>query len=193
MRRFSYLNILSTLISFTTATTQNLTAYVSGNDLNGLAVNADGEAFWLGLKEPGTYCPLSNQSLCPAGTETIFDDASYLWVEVPGGQETYVTQDGAWEFTQAHSSSVPTNATVGGWEIVTVNNLFGNIVTFWSWPSSSTSVGGTYACPGTGEDTGLYQIFAGTEDFDQTDCVALQGLLPVDQPDSSVYGAWQYV
>ncbi len=42
--------------------------------LNGQKINADGEAFYLGLASPSTYCPSPPvpESDCPAGTETVF-------------------------------------------------------------------------------------------------------------------------
>jgi hypothetical protein len=67
----------------TSATAQGqfeLTVYLPGSPLNGQAVNAAGEAFYLGLHGPATYCPLSNQTLCPAGNKTIFAGMSAMFV-----------------------------------------------------------------------------------------------------------------
>ena len=56
-----------------------LTIYQPGSPLDGQVVNAANEAFWLG-GGPATYCPLANQTLCPAGTQTIFAGMDALYV-----------------------------------------------------------------------------------------------------------------
>lgn len=50
----------------------------SSPDLDGLAVNA-ASGFELG-GSPATYCPLTNQTQCPVGNETVFAGLTYLWV-----------------------------------------------------------------------------------------------------------------
>jgi hypothetical protein len=94
-----------------------LTVYRPGSSLHGQVVNAAGSAFYLG-GSPVTYCPLTNQTLCPAGNQTILDGMSAMLVgdfhhrdspkltnmtqvEVPGGQQVYITSAGALSFTRS--------------------------------------------------------------------------------------------
>ncbi|KKK17203.1 hypothetical protein AOCH_006970 [Aspergillus ochraceoroseus] len=64
------------------------------------------QSFWLG-GEPGTYCPLT--SGCPPGNMTVLaGNGGSLSVVVPGGQQIYVSPEGALKFTQAHSAYIPT-------------------------------------------------------------------------------------
>lgn len=54
-----------------------------------------------------------------------------------------------------------------------------------------TRLGGVFACPSDGASTS-FQIFAGIDRFNRTDCIAVMGLLSV-VVSSSEFGAWQYI
>jgi hypothetical protein len=56
-----------------------LTVYQPDSPLDGQVVNAADEAFYLG-GSPGTYCPVTESVLCPAGNQTIFAGMSALSV-----------------------------------------------------------------------------------------------------------------
>jgi len=135
-----------------------LTASLPGNPLHGLAVNADGESFALG-GSPSYYCPSSVEPNCPNTTETVFTpglgalDVSHtcesrdfghnaddsLQVEVPGGQQVYISSDGELGFTQAHSAYVPPGAYYGGWINVTIVSDCSPTYTVLTWTSATTS------------------------------------------------------
>lgn len=56
-----------------------LIAARSGSPIHLEGVNASGQAFWIG-KETATYCPLTDQTLCPSGTETVLVGGGYAMV-----------------------------------------------------------------------------------------------------------------
>ncbi len=73
------------VLSITFATAQTgpgeftLAAYRLGCPLDGLAVNAVGYGFFL-VGSHATYCPLTPQTLCPAGNQTIFSGLGAFFV-----------------------------------------------------------------------------------------------------------------
>lgn len=81
----SVLAFMIFLVAFATAQSGlfALTVYQPGSPLDGQAVNAAGEAFYLG-GSPATYCPLTDQTLCPAGNQTIFAGMGALFVSTLG-------------------------------------------------------------------------------------------------------------
>jgi hypothetical protein len=66
-------NTLALLLALGTATADifTLTASLPDSDLDGLPVNADGEAFYLG-GSPASYCPIEESIVCPNVTATVF-------------------------------------------------------------------------------------------------------------------------
>jgi hypothetical protein len=80
----SYQLILALLMSLNLAAAQfTLTASLPGTSFDGEVINAAGQAFYLGLDGPASFCPLSNQTLCPAGNETVFVGMIGLFVHLP--------------------------------------------------------------------------------------------------------------
>lgn len=52
-------------------TTFGAIAARSASPIHLQSINANGQAFWIG-KPTASYCPLTNQTLCPPGNETVF-------------------------------------------------------------------------------------------------------------------------
>jgi hypothetical protein len=69
---------IATLASVATATVFSLTVFDGQSHLNGQVVNAAGGVFYIGLSEPGTFCPPSTN--CPGGKSTLFGGLDSLWV-----------------------------------------------------------------------------------------------------------------
>ena len=160
------LSLLITIISLfiiTTAQVFTLKTFNPGAPLNGQKIHASGQAFYLGLDGPTTYCPPNVDPNCPYPTDTIVAGAlSAMWlcisvsilllppshiaqfkrwvfgnnliqVEVPGGQQTFVRPEGSIGYTQAHSASVPAGAYRGGFVNVTVGSDCSENVNTFTW------------------------------------------------------------
>ncbi|KAI4166452.1 MAG: hypothetical protein LQ343_008040 [Gyalolechia ehrenbergii] len=129
------------------------------------AVNASGQAFWIG-KDTTTYCPLTNQANCPRGTDTVFavgGGGASLQTVVPGGQQIYVAPNGALKYTIAHSSSYPT-----GSALMTFNaTLGGSDGSLGHFTFEGLGATGFVACPVTAD--GPYQVFADVEGLSDKD------------------------
>lgn len=65
---------------FTTAVAQILTASLPGSKLDGLTVEASGQAFYIGGNGPATYCPTQVEPYCPNVTGTFFAGLGALYV-----------------------------------------------------------------------------------------------------------------
>ncbi|EHK97207.1 hypothetical protein GLAREA_01249 [Glarea lozoyensis ATCC 20868] len=180
-----------TLLTPTTATLFTLLASQPGNPLNGKPINAAGGSFYIGLPLPSTYCPPENKPNCPTGFATVFANTpDTLWVEVPGGQSTYILPTGEIRYAAAHSTFVPPGAYQGGWLNVTVFDLEPQPIKLAGWfPWPAPGQGGITACPTPSE--GVYLINAKTPGFTRTDCVDLLGLKPAMQVEGE-FGAWSY-
>ncbi|TVY81938.1 putative secreted protein [Lachnellula suecica] len=169
-----------------------LTASLPGNKtFDGQVVNAAGEAFYLGLEAPATYCPVQAEP-CPNVTGTIVSGMTALWVEVPGGQEIYVAPAGNLGFTQAHSAYVPPGSYIGGFTNITTLSDCGPAISVFNWEAANFTTGGIWACPTATNATATYQIFAKTVAFNHTNCVELAGLQPHYQS-TNAFGAWEYI
>ncbi|RDW85396.1 hypothetical protein BP5796_03721 [Coleophoma crateriformis] len=184
------------LLNTATAALLSLTASLPGSTLDGQFVVAAGQSFALGQTDsPATYCPTVVEPNCPNVTGTIFAGTGALWVEVPGGQATYVTEEGLFGFTQAHSIFVPIGAYQGGWvnKTITPDCEEEEPYTVFTFQAYNATVGGVSACPVTspGDGSVLYKIYGVTPQFNRTDCVELDGLLP-HTPPTNAFGAWQY-
>jgi hypothetical protein len=187
-----------------------LTAYAPRNLLyNGLKVND------LGLFQATVfqYCPWTgNQSsFCPNGTDMAFvgtlTPVGFLplihlrmslltkeqSVEVPGGQDLYVSANGELDITVQHSHSFPPGSYpeyIGWkWYRLPVNQppVFGCPTDdpmyncepptgFFVFRAPSATVSGVVACPQTFGNTTSVSLWAVTPQFNRTDCVALEGL-----------------
>ncbi|CZT07700.1 uncharacterized protein RAG0_13055 [Rhynchosporium agropyri] len=157
-----------------------LKTYAPGSPLDNQVIQASGQAFYLGLAAPTTYCPEIVEPFCPDTDETIIAGVmGGMYVNVPGGQQIFVRVDGSIGYTQAHSASVPAGAYRGGFVNVTMTSECGPTVNVFAWKTP----GGTSA---------THQIRVRTPELDVTDCVELEGLLPVILTEPIQFGAWQY-
>lgn len=111
-------------------------------------------------------------------------------MEVPGGQQVYVTPAGIISYTEPHSGYIPTGSYISGFTNTTTTSEY---LGAQSIINLGASEGGIIACsvPSYMEGTGAtYQIYALTPDFNQANCITLNGLLAHDQ--GEVLGAWEY-
>jgi hypothetical protein len=157
---------IATWASVVAASIFQITIFDTNSTLNGQAVNAAGGAFYLGLSEPGSYCPSGTQ--CPEVTTTLFAGLDALWVyfsfiswprfriitdkscvqvEVPGGQQVYVTTSGEISFTQAHSASLPSDVAQGAFTNITVVSDCAAPFAIFNWENSVTPATGSSSCP----------------------------------------------
>ncbi|KAL3421652.1 IgE-binding protein [Phlyctema vagabunda] len=171
-----------------------LTTSLPGSHLDNQIVNAAGQSFFVG-GSPSTYCPTVVEPNCPNVTGTVLAGMGAMWVEVPGGQQTYVTPEGKYSFTQAHSSYIPIGSYIGGWKNILADDCeFPYNLTTFQAPNSSLE--GVLACPYISpvdnSTTDRLQIYAPTPAFNRTDCTALAGLMQHTRENND-FGAWQYV
>ncbi|KAL8713616.1 MAG: hypothetical protein Q9220_002478 [cf. Caloplaca sp. 1 TL-2023] len=177
-------------------TTFGVIAARSASPIHFQPINANGLAFWIG-KNTATYCPLTNQTQCPPGTETVFavgGGGASLDTEVPGGQEVYVAPSGALGYTQAHSGSYPTGSALQTFN-ATVNTINGNIGQF---TFQGLGAAGFLACPATANGTGPYQIFADVASLSDEDVPggckdACLGFDALTAEYTEGPAAWQYI
>ncbi|KAL2059782.1 hypothetical protein VTL71DRAFT_10166 [Oculimacula yallundae] len=166
--------LLSTLLRVTTGQISTLKTYLPGSPLNHQVIQASGQAFYLGLEKPTTYCPEIVEPFCPNVTQTIVAGAmaamyvripfppnlssrprllfgsaadGVCQVNVPGGQQIWVRPDGWVGYTQAHSASVPTGAYRGGFANVTITSECDPTVDVFAWKTPGESSEGILACP----------------------------------------------
>ena len=139
------------------------------------AIQAAGLHFWIG-GQPATYCPSSvPQTLCPPGNQTVLA-GSGLSVLVPGGQQMYIQDNGAWAFTQAHSNDMYNVSYYGGGSGFVNGGYFGPNSTYW------------VACP-VGQQ---WQVFANLPSVTFSEsCLGFYALV-VKVPGGTL-GAWQYI
>jgi hypothetical protein len=83
MSLLTLLVLTLTSLHLITADPFTLTASLSGNTLDGQIINAAGEAFYLGLSAPATYCPTQVEPNCPNVTGTVIDGMVAMWVRIP--------------------------------------------------------------------------------------------------------------
>ncbi|KAL8705726.1 MAG: hypothetical protein Q9201_001160 [Fulgogasparrea decipioides] len=158
------------------------------------SINAAGGAFWI-QKDTATYCPLTNQTQCPPGKDSVFSvggGGASLDTEVPGGQLVYVSPTGALGFTQAHSAYIPPGSALQTFN-ATVTSDNGPIGHFTFEGLGAT---GFIACPAS-KGQGPWKVFAdieGLKDEDvpskcKNDCLGFSALTA---PYSNEAAAWQY-
>ncbi|EME81441.1 uncharacterized protein MYCFIDRAFT_81493 [Pseudocercospora fijiensis CIRAD86] len=100
----------------------------SGSDIQYAPIAASGTNFWLN-KDTSTYTPDNIPVNTNATTSTVFTssldaDTLALDVTVPGGQQVYVSADGALKYTVAHSGSTGEGSTLQGFGIVDGHLVF---------------------------------------------------------------------
>ncbi|CZT43367.1 uncharacterized protein RSE6_03396 [Rhynchosporium secalis] len=174
-----------------------LKTYAPGSPLDNQVIQASGQAFYLGLAAPTTYCPEIVEPFCPDTDETIIAGVmGGMYVNVPGGQQIFVRVDGSIGYTQAHSASVSAGAYRGGFVNVTITSECGPTVNVFAWKTPGGTSEGVLACPDIPEymvnTPATHQIRVRTPELDVTDCVELEGLLPVILTEPIQFGAWQY-
>jgi len=188
----SVLSLLGFAASAAAFNVITIAASLPGSPLDGQVINAASESFWLGLSGPSTYCPSVAGVVCPPVTGTVADgDLTSLYVEVPGGQQIYITPGGELKYTQAHSAGEGSNPYNGGWVQVTYTSSCSPTLTVLTWVAPDKSTEGVWACPNTSINA-TYQIYANTPAFNLTGCTALLGILPTYLPANAPVGAWQY-
>jgi hypothetical protein len=149
--------------------------------------NANSGKFWLNLPETSSSCPESVPS-CPPGTDTVFRAAGDLATAVPGGQQVYVSVEGALLFTQAHGNEVPEGAVSSPFTYNLVDGAqYGTVST------EAFGAKGFMACPTPGSVA--YQVFVNMPNAivplgNVKDCVPVEPLaIPYTQANVA---AWQY-
>ncbi|KAL2815618.1 hypothetical protein BDW59DRAFT_153715 [Aspergillus cavernicola] len=158
----------------------------SASPIHFLPLNAAGQSFWLG-GSPQTYCPLS--SGCPPGNQTVLaGTGAALSVVVPGGQQIYVSPQGALKFTQAHSMNIPPGSSYGPFEYIpgAPGSAFG-YYTYSGWDTD-----GFMACP---TDDSKWQVFAALQNATVPsgsvgDCL---GFSAIAVPTNQTGNVWQYI
>lgn len=152
----------------------------SGSKFHLSSINAHDQRFWLGL-DTSSQCP-RGEAHCARGNVTTFDggsDALSMSVQVPGGQEVYIAQDGALGFSLAHTPPGSEAIASKGFA-KSEGRLFGGL---------SYVDGGFFACPVEGSPT-VWQIFVNISHFRQSwSCVSFD-VLTVN---TTGIGAWEYV
>ncbi|RWA10258.1 hypothetical protein EKO27_g4856 [Xylaria grammica] len=111
-------------------------------------------------------------------------------VQVPGGQQIYIQEDGQVKYTRPHSAYMPSGSITGGWyhkatgvsECLATASL--DVVNF----SDGNGNGGLKLCPvGPG---GSFRLYAQTAKFGESDCYNIEGLTLTKA--ASNIGSWQY-
>ncbi|KAH6663191.1 hypothetical protein B0J14DRAFT_609528 [Halenospora varia] len=151
----------------------------------GSAIQANGGAFFIG-KDPSSYCPEVDGLDCTLfpGSSTVFiggNNTLSLDVAVPGGQQVFVTPEGAIGYTPAHSTFKPTGSVLDGWD--RFQSEAGGAPVPMNFQSNSF-----LACPVNATESGVYQVFARSLRTDGTDCTLFQWRTYT----ASGVDAWQY-
>lgn len=150
----------------------------SGSPIQFATVNANDGNFWLLEKTSTGPCP-SNVK-CSNTTDTIFTGGKNtldLKVEVPGGQQVYVSDIGALRFTQPHNAAIGEGSSQTGFA-VSKKGKFDYL----------TYNGASFlACP---TDANNYLVYVdGASDTGSTaDCLGFDFLIG----DDSAPAAWEY-
>ncbi|KAI2463560.1 hypothetical protein F4781DRAFT_426282 [Annulohypoxylon bovei var. microspora] len=179
----NFLFLILACSGLASATTYFLTVFAPDTNIDGALLNAAGQGFYTGTSGPATYCPDEIGKKCPE-------------VQVPGGQSIYVTSSGQVEYARAHSASVPEGSFIGGWynkTIISDCEPTRYVKDFLA--TDGSNIGGVRLCPdieswmsGTGAS---YRLYAGTRDFNLTDCIDAVGL-NLNAVSADV-GCWQYI
>lgn len=173
----------------TTPTEVTLVALSDNSALQDQTINASSGGFYIGLPT-AAYCPkpapdcaaFSNTTIVTAANTTTIGTAS-LVVEVPGGQDVYVAEDGALSYTTAHEAGVfPPGSYPMGFAIVPSGDG-GYEFIFEGFYSE-----GWIACPGAVE--GSWQILAKVRSMGAVCAAAVD--LKIAAVAASGVGAFEY-
>ncbi|KAL5336287.1 hypothetical protein BJX70DRAFT_400788 [Aspergillus crustosus] len=164
----------------------------SDSPIQHLPLNAADQSFYLG-GSPHTYCPLP--SGCLTGNSTVFaGNGGSLSVSVPGGQQIYVSPDGALKFTQAHSANIPLGSSRGPFAYVPPENPSGN--GFGHYEYTGWGAKGFMACPveKTEEIPSKWQVFAALQNATVPggDVAECYGFSAVALATNETGDVWQY-
>jgi len=155
----------------------------SGSPVQNAVISASENGFWIN-KATASDCPESIGSACPAGNTTAFTynnatSTLLMDVEVPGGQQVYITPSGEFGYTVAHSAALPAGAQVTGWQYTPAasQNSVGTLKI-----SNGT---GFVACPTNGT---VYQVLV-SNGTDSDSCLGID-LATVAY--TGEFAAWEY-
>ncbi|CAG8978114.1 hypothetical protein HYALB_00000788 [Hymenoscyphus albidus] len=159
-------------------------------DLDGKPINAFEKYFYTGIAEPKTFCVGSD---CPipanSAPMTVFTNTpDFLYVQVPGGQQTFVEPQGPLAFTEANTNK-PENGVQGGWVNATYFDRQGTPLyelQAWDKPESGRGVA---LCPSAIPDA--LQVFVKTPGFSRADCTDILGFKAIPWVEDG-FGAWAY-
>ncbi|KAL4884435.1 hypothetical protein BJY04DRAFT_182487 [Aspergillus karnatakaensis] len=163
----------------------------SASPIHLLPLNAAGQSFYLG-GSASTYCPLPSN--CPNGTSTVFaGNGGSLSVTVPGGQQIYVSPEGALKFTQAHSANIPPGSSLRPFEYVPP--AAGSVNGFGHYVYNGQGASGFMACPVEEEEGQKWQVFAALQNAtvpggDVSECY---GFSAIASPTNQTGSVWQYI
>jgi len=170
-----------------------LTAYKPGNKkYNGLRVNN----LQLFKATVSQYCPSPPVTVCPNGTQMAWAGTMGVLVNVPGGQDLYVNEDGLISITVQHSHTFPPGSFpwYQGWtwtplpvtskkwvQDCPIGNKQYNCRSpsgYWNFKAPGATTGGIAACsnPYDKNDKVPKFLYAITPKFSRKGCVKLDGL-----------------
>ncbi|KAI9741959.1 MAG: hypothetical protein M1834_000348 [Cirrosporium novae-zelandiae] len=177
--------------------------------LDSLKVENGGLSFVLGATGAGIYCP-TGVNPCPDSGELVVYWPNWgLNVEVPGGQQTFISFSGLLTYTQAHSIYMPNGPALADTGIWTFHSLAipsgdlcpGNsphyncapALGYWSFVLPNGTDTGVLACPlsGCSVDGPLYTLYVQEPLFNVTGCTRLKGV-KVHSWEGENPAAWQY-
>lgn len=166
--------------------------------LNGAVINANSNGFYINGLPTGSYCPYT-PSACPAGNTTVLSASGTgslaMDVEVPGGQQVYISPDGSLNYTTGPLPDSTTGAGYTprgiyvGWTYTSDYGeyTFGSL-TFSQNSSTTASVFDFLACPTADDGYAVKAPLANLTFSD--DCVKI-GLITY-VADLAGPASWQY-
>ncbi|KAI5302814.1 hypothetical protein KEM56_000334 [Ascosphaera pollenicola] len=179
--------VLAAAVAGASAETVSLMALRSASPIHFQALHAYQEGIWIG-QPTQSYCP-AQVSGCRTVNETTFgvaDGSTALNVEVPGGQQLYVSADGALKYTVPHSASIGDGSHAAALKIEALNDSV----------DKATLDGDDFlACPGKkGEEK--YQVFSAAAKNvkpptgDKGDCLGFTAV--AGKVDAEKFRAWEF-
>ncbi|KAF2765533.1 hypothetical protein EJ03DRAFT_206040 [Teratosphaeria nubilosa] len=152
----------------------------SGSDIHDMPIAASGSDFWIG-KPSTTYTPAAARAAGATNSSSSGTVFAYsagastlaLAVSVPGGQSVYVAQDGAVQFTVAHSANTGNGSTTGFTVVDGALKFEGNDF---------------IAIPAGGAGNATYQVYAASRSLQELG----QGFVFYADP-AKQNGAWEYI
>ncbi|KAL8740057.1 MAG: hypothetical protein Q9190_007197 [Brigantiaea leucoxantha] len=177
-----------------TAVSFSLIAARSTSPIHLRAINASDYGFYIG-QSTSSYCPFQIQT-CPPGNQTVItisNGSAIMDVEVPGGQQVYVSMTGALSYTPPHSTWIPPNSTTIGFEYTPPDSNF----TLGAFSFHGDGANGFLACPfeAEGGPKGVWRVYAdvkGVSDVGirkRADCLPFAALTTKFR---GTVAAWEY-